>query len=123
MRFLVNRASKGGFRPYPRQVRRPENLCQRDNQIEKNKMTKHSNCFDAFGRNVTRVDNEISSMSPIEQSQNLVNFLETFLETLLALQNSNPSLNLLEIEAAFFILFQKTVYWPMLSTVYEPILF
>ena len=86
-------------------------------------MTKHSNCFDAFGRNVTRVDNEISSLSPIEHSQNLVNFLETFLETLLALQNSNPSLNLLEIEAAFFILFQKAVYWPMLSTVYEPILF
>ena len=27
MRFLVNRDSKGGFRPYPRQVRRPENLC------------------------------------------------------------------------------------------------
>ena len=50
-------------------------------------------------------------------------FLKPFLKPFLALQNSNPSLNLLEIEAAFFILFQKTVYWPMLSTVYEPILF
>ena len=45
MRFLVNRASKGGFRPYPRQVRRPENLCQRDNQIEKKQNDKAFQLF------------------------------------------------------------------------------